>query len=586
MLNPEAMFQKLDSGSPGALRELAVGLYRSAERTDRVADRISHATLVPIWEGLMALTYRTVGQNTYVASAGTAWHVARTADFVVATADTYEQVKKDALRTIGFWRQRQPDLEPASVDLLKLLVCMNLAVIQTGYDAWLVEAGTSLHHDGGKAFEEWLTNGFEKEYAFKGLTGATSGSRIPDSLLTGEDYVPQGLGYDDQHDLTLHSSYKHGEDGNDLSRMTIINNATGREENTVQLGGTKPSADPNAEDIDTEMPPTHSGGTAVLGDRVFVVSTEDIDGDGERVQRSFVYEYSLKDLRQAGKGEEVPALHKTEVPASSYVSTHNGELYLGKYEKSGPGTLYQVNPQTLKEITRFSTPAGVNGVAIQDDRFTYATNDGRYEEGRLVQLPRDATENNPLYGTFGPWQGSLDVGNLPEEVFYNERTGKFVLNFESGADPYSAFGEDTKHDKLGDLWSQTHLMEIPVEALGPAGPGGYTVEPPTLEEAARDFSIASDELDEISVAIKGTSLPASILGDVPSAPGYAGKVDAYLDQAAVHIASGKTSTGTTSQGLLNQMRTYEDVDDAVSAGLTPTERILDFTNKPLAPPTS
>lgn len=62
-VDPEAMFQKLDSGSPGSLRELALALYRHADRTDRVADRISHATLVPVWEGFMAHTFRTVGNK-------------------------------------------------------------------------------------------------------------------------------------------------------------------------------------------------------------------------------------------------------------------------------------------------------------------------------------------------------------------------------------------------------------------------------------------------------------------------------------------------------------------------------------------
>lgn len=576
------MFQKLDSGSPGALRELAVALYRHADRTDNVADRVSHATLVPVWEGTMAHIFRAVGQSTYVASAGTAWHVARTADFVVVTADVCQQVKKDALRIIEFWRQRDPDLTPVGASLLKSAVCMNLLVVQHRYDQWLVKAGTSLHHDGGQAFEDWLTDGFEKEYTFKGLTGATSGSRIPDSLLSGEDYVPQGLGYDDQHHLTLHSSYKPGEDGNDLSRMTIVDNNTGREENTVQLGGLPPQRFLHTEDIDREMPPTHSGGTAVIGDRVFVVSTEDIDGDGDGAKRSFVYEYSLSELRKAGKGETVLALDKTEVPASSYVSTYNGELYLGRYDKTGPGTLHQMDPNTLKEIRQFVTPAGANGVAVQNDSFTYATNDGRYEEGALVQYPRDESAN-PTFSLFPKFEGQLDIGNLPEEVFYKD--GKFVVNFESGAGKYSPFAGDTKQDRLGDLWSQTHLLEIPEEALGPKGRGGYTVDPPTLEEAARDFSIASDELDEISTTISGTTLPPSWLGEVPAAPGYATKVDAYLDQAAEHIALGKASTSTTSNSLLNQMRTYEDTDDAIAAGLTGTE-LLFGTGEPSGPPTS
>lgn len=578
-MDPEALYAELMSGDVGTLRALALDLYKDAETVDGAADRIAHGTMVPIWSGGQAMLYRMVGQNTYVAAAGTAWHVARTADFLDATADHYGQVRKAARMLIRFWREWRTTLDADQAEALAARVYLNLWVVARNYSNWLIAAGTSLHRDGGDEFEEWLEHGFRKDYTFKGLTGAWSGPRVPDSLTTGEDYVPQGLAY--HEGKTYHTSYAHTDSGHDDSRLTIVDHETGRQLTEVQLGGVR-----NPGDDHEGHPPHHSGGVATDGKRVWVVSTE---GD-----KSYVYVYSQKDI-DAANGGEVQALSKQEVPASSYVTYRNGSLYFGKYSKPGKdddgyhgedkGALYQVDPRTFETTEVYQTPEGVNGVIVQDDSFVFAVNKGRYEEGQLVTYGH---EDGATKVADGPLS-ELDVGNLPEEIVLTD-DGKILVNTESGADRYSPFSRQADHvdddkqtnlDRLDELWAQTRLAEIDLDAVT----DGYQVEPPTLDEAAREFAIASDLLDDAATDIAGTTLAASVLGTVDGAPVFANQVNIYLDQAAEHIALGSGGTGTTSQGLINQMRTYEDTDSAVLQALTPFEALgLTGPLLPEAPP--
>ncbi len=121
----------------------------------------------------------------------------------------------------------------------------------------------------------------------------------------------------------------------------MLDGPTGTELTNVQL--TSPSGS------NAVSPPQHSGGVAVDGDNVYVVSSEG--------GSSYLYQYSLSEIRGADAGGSVPALSVSEVPASSYVSTANGNLYLGAWNDDGPGQLYSYPLGSVPSLIRPGTSA-------------------------------------------------------------------------------------------------------------------------------------------------------------------------------------------------------------------------------------
>ena len=538
--DPEALHAQLTSGDPGRVRQLGTDLLLAAHDVDDSAERLTQGLARPIWDNSLAqLAFALKGQQAFLQAATASWRLSRGFEATSLAAEGYDDVQPQADHVIGVWRRRSPDLDPFQEELLRFIVVTHLQVLAIQYGAVLTQA-IGLLGDADEDLEDWFEHGAARDYWFAVQTGAGSGPRIPDSVLNGDQggWTQQGLAYDPATGLYLVTSYRDGEHGDD-SGLTIVDGQNGVELNHVQL--TSPSAS------DPVQAPSHSGGVAVNGDDVYVVSSE---SGGPTM-----YHYSLSDLQAAEPGDEVRAISKTPVPASSYVTVADGQLYLGDF---GNNALYSYPVGAVPalesgtyagEPVRYEAPEGSNGVVVLPGQMVFSTQGGRAEESSLVTV--DSTDGSVV--------NTFPLGNMAEEIELVD--GQIVGVSESGSDPYSPWDPDTKDPE--DLWAQTHMFALPVEMVTD---DGYQVSPQSLREASKEFDAATQDLQGLAGRVGSLHLPARVLGDVPQAGALSSAMDTFLDATATAVrAGGKAATGAA-DGLRTTADGYEATDGAVADG--------------------
>ncbi len=528
--DPEAMHARLTSGSPSTVVGLAQDLAAASRATDGAANHVVEGLNGTRWAGGLAqISYELAGRGAFIASAVASWRLQRAHAVLELVATSYADTIAWADRVIRVWRR-----DPVRGDQLRGNVLLALAVLSFRHDGVLDAARESLTTIDDD-LEDWLRDGASDDYWLYLRTGGERGPRIPDGVINGDDggWTPQGLAYDPVTGTFLTTSYRDHvgdpddpEDDYDDSRLSVIDQETGEVLGQVRLTGP-----------DGTGAPTHSGGVAVNGDRVYVV------GGG------VLYEYSMADIRRAGRDGTVPAGSTTDVDSSSYVTVANGRLWLGNwgdstltsYPLTGPGGSPDYSrPQT------YDTPDGTNGVAVlPDGRLVFAVNHGRDEPGSLdVYRPEEGGLTR---------SGSVPVGNLPEELVVVD--GRLVATSEAGADDYAPWdldgrdgeGDDGVNDTGGsegvdddDFWGQTHLLAIPLEAL--SRDDGWYVEPLSLRQASRELFAAADALGAVTTSVEPLHLPSSAVGQVDGAGPLSRALGSYLDGTAAELsASGRRS---------------------------------------------
>jgi hypothetical protein len=553
MTDPEALYTQLTSGDPGRVRQLGQDLQLQAHDVDGAAERLTGGLSRPVWVNSLArLAFLMKGQSAFLMAATASWKLTRGAEAVALAADGYDATAVAAGQVIGVWRGRPTTLTPFQEELLRFVVVTHLRLLAAQYGAVLAQAA-GLLGDADQDLEDWFSNGALRDYWFAIRTGAGRGPKLPDSLLNGDQggWTLQGLAYDEASGTYLVSAYGEGQGGDDASHLTVLDSTTGTELTHVQL--TSPSG------ASAVSAPQHSGGVAVDGDDVYVVSTE---GDESRL-----YHYSLAEIRDAGPGASVPALTVSSVPASSYVSTANGNLYLGDYSEDGSGALYSyplsqvpaLEAGDLDTPTPYATPPGANGVVALPDGsgFVYAQNGGRGEESQLITTDLE-----------GNMTGQLSVGNMVEEIELVD--GQVVGVSESGSTLYSPWDDGTKDPS--QLWGQTNMFELP---LGLVTGQGYAVQPHTLREAAGEFDAAVQQLRSLGPRIGSLQLVAHWLGQVDGATALTSATTGYLDQIASEVRAGVDAADAAADGLRGAAQGYDDTDGAAADAMSGLGSALD-----------
>jgi hypothetical protein len=228
----------------------------------------------------------------------------------------------------------------------------------------------------------------------------------PPILHAGDtDWVPQGLGYDPASD-TLLTTYYSSPDGNpdrdDGILLSIQDRATGNEILNAVLAG-----------------PDHGGGVAIDGDHVWVTSSD-----------GYVYLYSLADIK-AANGAIVQPQTRFPVPASAYMTMHDGRLYVGSFDDSDPGSVYSIplgadGMPSGPPVFEVTAPPRSQGLAVTDDGYVFSTSYGRENPSELISISHSGQV------------GHLKAPNMSEGLVIVN--GQVYVVYESGAKPYQYDG--------------------------------------------------------------------------------------------------------------------------------------------------
>ncbi len=149
-------------------------------------------------------------------------------------------------------------------------------------------------------------------------------------------FVPQGLGYDAEGEVYLHSGYN-----GDAVEIYLVNkhNET-KKLLPIYLGSDEPAKG-------------HGGGIAVIGDYVYLADNAE-EGDG-KVGKINIFKYA--DLQAAKDGDSVKAVDILSVDSSaSFCFADENYLYVGEFYRAGS---YETN-----EAHHVTTPAGDQNNAI------------------------------------------------------------------------------------------------------------------------------------------------------------------------------------------------------------------------------
>ena len=532
---PEDVFARLVSGDPESLLRTQVTLEQLTRAVDELAETMTTALHRTEWHGGRgARAFRKRGEAAFVRCAEAAWRLDRGAEAVRRVERSYHTFAEAAVAAMADWRN---PAVPRS-ERLRHRTLRDLTTVVAEHDHRIMDAQRILTRSGEK-LEEWFERGAVKDYRLALRTGAGRGVRIPDSLLNGDGggWTQQGLGYDPTAGQFLVSSYR-----GDENQLTFVDRGTGAESRSVHLGA--------AGDLADGIPgPKHVGGVQVVGEDVFVVSTE-------QGGQSFLYRYSLAALQGAGNGDVVPAEAKLGVPASSYLAADGDRLLLGSTD---PAALYACplaaatggvsGPLDGTPFTDVPVPAHANGVVASGAGYTFAIGSDRGKSTAALQhFDRDG---NPVHTT--------PVGNMAEEVELVD--GQFVGLSEAGAEKFSPFDDKTKHP--GRLWGQTNLYELDAdEVTGRGGTPGFEVQPESLRSTSVRFGEVQDGLGGLRRTLDATTVSSSWIGGAPHAGRFAAIARAYLDDLDRPLRSGARRAERIADGLLDAATRFEEAEQS------------------------
>lgn len=234
---------------------------------------------------------------------------------------------------------------------------------------------------------------------------------IPDD---GRPWTPQGLGYSDEQDLYVHSMYDHDNPGDGL---LVIQPADGGPAQYVRIEGND-----------------HYGGVTVDGDNVYVSGNGATEGEGDASDGSYIQRYSLAEL-QAAQGDDVTQpIDRHQVETGSTVTSHDGNLYVGRYENGEEGTIYEYalgpdgqlpsESDDWEPSNQWDAPSNMQGLVTDGDNFYVTQSHGPDDPSTLIRVDRGSNDFD-------------DVGELsPLSQGVVIRDGHLVVTSESGAAPY------------------------------------------------------------------------------------------------------------------------------------------------------
>jgi hypothetical protein len=110
-------------------------------------------------------------------------------------------------------------------------------------------------------------------------------------------------------------------------------------------------------------------GVAIDGDHVWVTSSD-----------GYVYLYSMADIK-AADGATVQPQTRFDVPASAYLTVHDGRLYVGSFHEEDPGSVYSMplgadGEPSGPPVLEATAPPRSQGLAVTDDGFVFSTSWG------------------------------------------------------------------------------------------------------------------------------------------------------------------------------------------------------------------
>lgn len=277
---------------------------------------------------------------------------------------------------------------------------------------------------------------------------------IPDD---GTPWTPQGLAYSEELDAYVHSMYNHD---NPQEGLLAIQPADGGPVQYVRIEGND-----------------HYGGVTVDGDNVYVTGNgeqvgTDADGEPELEGGSYVEHYSLTDLQAADEGEVVDYISRHEVETGSTITSHDGNLYVGKYRNGEDGDIYEYElgadgslpdeAATWTPSNHWDAPNNIQGIVTDGDNFYVTQSHGPDDPSTLIRIDR---EDNSFHesGDLSPLSQGLVI-----------RDGRLVITSESGAEPYRQDVLDSDSPWLPNFAEQPvkpedHLQErgVPDGSLPP-----------------------------------------------------------------------------------------------------------------------
>ncbi|GAA5148244.1 hypothetical protein GCM10023340_21860 [Nocardioides marinquilinus] len=557
-MSPWPIYRDLLAGDPGQVRALADDADDRSRAVDADARAIVDAASRPLadWEGGEARRrFEARGLEAYLNAAIASFRLHRGSVVLRWVAGELDDAREWAGEVVRDWeRAGRPTTGPRADHAVR--------EVQRAKDAYgraLHDAVRQLRRVDAEV-ERWMGEGAVLDYVGYLRNDALPGPRVADSRLNGArgGWIQQGLGYDPASNQYLISSYQPRDGATDGARLTAVDATTGAPGPSVPLGGVGRGADGlvHSNEPGAHRQPNHVGGVAVQGDRVLVTSTEEAG--------SFVYVYDRSALAayQAG-GPPVAALDKIAAPASSYAGVGaDGSLYLGRTSRFEPGeepagekhgVLYQVrydeSTGALTTQQAWDTPAGVNGVAVEDGGvFTFAVQGGRGERGDLVTV--DSGGDGKVQAADLEAAEHTRVGNMVQNLALVN--GSVVSVSESGAEKYL---RPLGPGQAPFLWRQTHLTELV------NGGEGYAVVPRTLDQAAGELALAEAGLDDEHARIRSLDLAPGTLGDVPGRTPLAEATTAYFDRVARRLNRSLDAVRVSVDGLRAATVLYRGSDE-------------------------
>lgn len=527
MTDPEPIYKSLTSGNPSGLRADEASLNGATRSLNAAQNQVEGAAGVPVWTGEPANAYcgRVIGILHGVAVNRVV--LARIEAGLDGAAQAYDTLDFQASWIISAWRNR-PSM-PSLVDAVFARVCI-IALLRVGkdYNAKLQVLDALVRgervdlDDLDEDTRKWVEQGIEKSGDWRNNDGNGLGPLIPNLITsTGDDrgLIPQGASYDPAGNAIVQGYYRH--DGAPV--LSLIDEVTGQELTEVNLAG-HPGTSGSV--------PTHVGGVAVDGDRVYVTDN------------GTVYEYSLKEIRSANPGDVVEQTAiPQDVPGGSYATYEGKYLYTGDFEDDVM-YVYKRDPYGYwVEVDRVETPEDVQGVAVHDGKYVFSTSHGRENGSSLIVQDAETGDRSDPHA----------LPNMSQSVM--EINGQMVVTYESGAEDYLDPNDDEDAD---DMWATRYMTTTSLDALGLEP--DFEVEPATLRSASRDLEDPAYTLNQLKGIVAGISVSASDFGDVPAATDVANAITAKLSTTKRSLRYGHKAVTLLSEALWNSGDDYDQSD--------------------------
>lgn len=505
---------------------------------------IERARTAPVWSGSAArVLYDITAWTARTSAEGGQLRLNRLAMAAEYLAPIITQVKDNADSLLQFGETNQHDV--IAVAMCTIQMTMQRVALQLGI-------ASAEEYLTAEEFNEeqlqWLSSGSAKTLAHDLYSGNDIGPRIPDTLANlfgGDDWIPQGLTYDEDSGHLYQTSYT--KDGQ--ATLTILDPETGEIIKTVRLDG-----------WDGGSAPDHAGGVSVDGDNIWVSSSDDPPR---------VFRYSLSDVTSGQSLGSVGAVDPPqEVAGGAYQTIHGGRLYAGTFNEDADGqgvvSVYDWNARegrwNAEPSSEFNVPGQVQGMVIRGDDVVFSTSWGRDNPGHLSTYSLSDLES----GNLGEPSSVVELPNMAEGIALGP-DGVYTT-YESGTTFYDPYADpDYSKDKGGDvddLWAGTHMTVTPYSELGLGGT--LDVEPATVREGAMKMYAAEEMLRTSKSALAALALPGGCLGQVPGADAGVAAFNKHAQGSADWLRVAATVSAKCGDSAKASADDFESTDGSVA----------------------